>query len=418
MFELDFIGRSRKKVLIRIAGLMLLLLGCAVTGLAQSQPCQCKDRGDVARRIVVANAAINAYKNEIAVMKAQEAKEGKTLEFTQDRYSRMQFLIKESILQIQNWEGGNNSTAETDVSCDIKVDPVASPCMKASLEAHERIHKNACDAKKSLTDFVTGKIDWKAKETMIEVAQEEIDGYKAELAYLRALHISCEGWSGTVTFSRTTANNSGPTKAFLRTESSEAGTSYQMEITINSGNSPVKGNVQLLSTAYITTASHDARSSHEVDTQGCSSKGPPVLTVDWTYLKNFSGFSKQELRGYLNINQDGTYTLYINGAADVAAQGTESSVQTSTGWCDPEKERKANFNRSNAIAEAVRFPDSGKGKFISVSGLIDPSSPGVLRGTWTEKEPRPSKLVLPPRRPGAPTAETVITWEIRLPGAR
>ena len=208
---------------IKAAGLLAVLFACTGIGLAPSLPCQCKDIGDLRRRVQVANAAINAYKNEIAVMKAQEAK-GKTLEFTQERYEKLQFLVKESILQNQSWEGGSDATAKTNSACEIEIDPIATPCIREVLRIHETVHRKACLASKSVTDLATGKVDWKQKETLVELAQEEIDGYTAELAYLDAQLKSAEqdcckqnrdGWTGTITFSRTgmKESQSGPVKS-------------------------------------------------------------------------------------------------------------------------------------------------------------------------------------------------------------
>lgn len=398
---------------IRIAGLMLLFIMCAITGMAQSQPCQCKDRGDVTSRIAWANAAIDAYRNEISVIKAREAKDGKRLEYTIERRQTLQKFVSNYVLQKQIRSGGNNPSAETDVTCRILIHPPATPCMSAALEIHEKVHKKACDAANSF-------FDWKEKLSLIEYAQEEIAAYTAELAFLNALHISCDGWSGTVTYSRTTAYHSSSAKdlsSYKSSKSDEGSSSYQIEIVITGGTrspDPASAGAELQSTASITTAKYEGTRELIVDSQGCSVSGPPVLKWEMTSSKNLSGADTQQLRGDLSIKKDGTYTLNFHDPDGVAAKGASTYINTSTGWCDPEKEKANNFTRSDPITEKVRC----WGNCIRISGRVDASTPGILRGTWIEKEPRPSKLVLPPRPPGAPTAETVITWEIRIPALR
>lgn len=211
---------------------------------------------------------------------------------------------------------------------------------------------------------------------------------------------SASRWSGKVTYSRTTNDHSEKTNSDFPTlkdsETREESSSYQVEITITGGD---RFN-RLQATAIVSVASHSATGRHIVDSQGCSIHGPPVLKSDTTDSRDFSGSSTQELLGSLSINEDGTYSLSFRSPRDVVAQGNSTYISSSTGWCDPEKEKKANFSRNVPITEQVRFPDSSSG--IGIKSRVDPSRLGTLRGTWT-----PAKQ--------SPKVTTIITWEIQRP---
>ena len=207
---------------------------------------------------------------------------------------------------------------------------------------------------------------------------------------------SASRWSGTVTYSRTTNDHRESHPNVLETATNDDSSSYQVKITISGGNSTTSGSAVLQSIAIVTTASHRATVTHIVDPQGCSISGPPVLKLDLTSSKDLSGSATQQLRGALSIKEDGTYTLRFDQPYGVVAQGANTYISSSTGWCDPEKEKKNNFSRNDPITESVMCYDSS----IKISGRVDPSRPDTLKGTWTpEKE--------------APKAKTIITWDIQ-----
>jgi hypothetical protein len=288
---------------------------------------------------------------------------------------------------------------------ELKEAKEASACagIAAALQAHENWHINFCTT-----------IGFKPYEEMhaADRAQEEVEAYGAQIEVLRAeikklelpAAMSCGGWSGMVTYSRTTNEHSekkySDFPTYKDSETSGGSSSYQVEIMITGGSSDTKSSARLQATAIVTVASHSATGRHIVDSQGCSIHGPPVLKLDTTDSRDFSGSATQELLGSLSINEDGTYSLSFRSPRDVVAQGNLTNISSSTGWCDPEKEKKANGSRNVPITEQVRFPDSSSG--IGIKSRVDPSRPGTLEGTWSPlKEYKGTK--------------TIITWDIQRP---
>lgn len=320
---------------------------------------------------------------------------------------------------------GANCYGEDSGFVVVETDPKVLAILKAEIELS---NSELADPAYRLTNhYVAPRISvggsWSSDGTNITVTLRELDSQGKELLkksatgpLIKFLEInagvaralaeamsscpSASRWSGKVTYSRTTNDHSEKTNSDFPTlkdsETREESSSYQVEITITGGD---RFN-RLQATAIVSVASHSATGRHIVDSQGCSIHGPPVLKLDTTDSRDFSGSSTQELLGSLSINEDGTYSLSFRSPRDVVAQGNSTYISSSTGWCDPEKEKKANFSRNVPITEQVRFPDSSSG--IGIKSRVDPSRLGTLRGTWT-----PAKQ--------SPKVTTIITWEIQRP---
>jgi hypothetical protein len=235
----------------------------------------------------------------------------------------------------------------------------------------------------------------------------------ARAARALAAAISCPprgNWSGTVTYSRTTASYSERSKdsATLKsTQWTESRSIYYARITITGVAARTAIGTPLRATAVITTSNQDESGTHQVDSQGCSVRGPKVLDATVRSVTDTSGSMTQALDGSLSINQDGSYRVSVDQFGEVRQKGTRSNVMKSTGWCDPEKEKANNYSRSEPIADQPTFFDGSQERLVNISGRVDPKDPDTLQGTFTQKD-QPS-----PYGPPGRTGETVITWNLR-----
>ena len=235
----------------------------------------------------------------------------------------------------------------------------------------------------------------------------------ARAAKALAAAISCPprgSWSGTVTYSRTTASYSENVKDYptlKTTQWTESRSIYYARIAITGVAARTVIGAPLRATAVIATSNQDGSGTHQVDSQGCSVRGPKVLDATVRTVTDLSGSATQALGGSLSINQDGSYKVSIDRFGEVRQNGTRSNVMVSTGWCDPEKEKANNYSRSQPITDEPAYFDGAQERLINISGRVDPKDPDTLQGTFTEKDP-PSQYGPPGR-----TGETVITWNLR-----
>ena len=288
------------------------------------------------------------------------------------------------------------------------------------VDAHEGIHRNACKKRQiPHTDYwsyiVPGKEEQKYPPNILTpagLASEEITAYQLEIDGLKRLikkvEARCAVWSGTITYLRTTDWHP-PIKwdpSGQRSEKHEDSSSYQVKITITGerGNKS-RSSAQIQSTAIVTTAQHYAEETHIVDPQGCSISGPPVLKLDVTTSKDSSGTATQELPGSISVNEDGSYRIEFKEPREIVEHGFQIDVSTSTGWCDPEKQKRYNYNRKGPITNNRRIDG-----YIVISGRLDPNDPDTLSGTFL---PPGKPLPASSTRPGARTEKTVITWDIQ-----
>ena len=235
----------------------------------------------------------------------------------------------------------------------------------------------------------------------------------ARAAKALAAAISCPprgSWSGTVTYSRTTASYSENVRDYptlKTTQWTESRSIYYARITITGVAARTVIGAPLRATAVIAASNQERSGTHQVDSQGCSVRGPKVLDATVRTVTDLAGSATQALGGSLSINQDGSYKVSIDHFDEVRQNGTRSNAMVSTGWCDPEKEKANNYSRSEPITDQPAYFDGAQERLINISGRVDPKDPDTLQGTFTEKDP-PSQYGPPGR-----TGETVITWNLR-----
>jgi hypothetical protein len=136
--------------------------------------CDCPDDALMVARRHAANAAIDSLNKRIDDQRATDPKAmfGLTL------YNKGQAINQ---ARVSNATDGDSHTGKADtnpLNCKPDVSKGASPCMKASLQAHENVHQDACNKAN------TPGRDYRNTMTMIEYWEEDRKGYEEELKYL------------------------------------------------------------------------------------------------------------------------------------------------------------------------------------------------------------------------------------------
>jgi hypothetical protein len=281
-----------------------------------------------------------------------------------------------------------------------------APCLRIAeaISRHEQNHANQRTPGGALHERPSQlALEEKAQyEDGVAFVQEEVD----------SLEKTCKGWSGTVTYSRTTVWNSdevGPTDNSIlkNTRRHESNSSYQVEIAITGGSG-----TRLQSTAIISTAAVDGWFTEFIDAQPCG-KTPARLEIITKDTKNYSGNATQELYGTFSVRKDGSYEVSFEEPRTIVEQGTHAVFFSATGYCIPEKNKPS--TNSSEVIKKKRDIDSSHD--IHFTGRLDPRDPDNLHGTWTKKEPTPDWARIAHE---TLTAETVITWNIQrhLPPGR
>lgn len=142
--------------------------------------CSKQDQTDLESRIKQADAAMKEYDALIKEWEAKEKSGGESLMLNAPIRSNVQGSVnfKMSVVRDPN---ARSFGAETNATCDVEIDPAATPCLRTALHDHEAVHKKACDANKSVNPFV----DWRDKQRVVEYMKEEKDGYQQEMDRLK-----------------------------------------------------------------------------------------------------------------------------------------------------------------------------------------------------------------------------------------
>jgi len=170
--------------------LFIAVGGFLVANIAGAGPCECKDVKDMIYRIKEATAMIEMYKSEITAMEAKEATTGKPLMYSDSLYaSTLQPRVQAVANRIMGAEAvpkPNVATAETNMSSGKTTITGGSPCLREAIARHEAYHAATVQKKKgSLVGDLLKGFDARNDMRLADVAQEEIDCYELEIAYLK-----------------------------------------------------------------------------------------------------------------------------------------------------------------------------------------------------------------------------------------
>jgi hypothetical protein len=148
-------------------------------GPADAGPCKCADKVDIENRIQESEAAIKEYQTQKRGMEAKEKRDGKPFKFSLKIYAdTLQVRIQNVINAVTN-PNARKATGETnDVTCQIEI-RAPTACLAEAVRIHESQHQSYCRARAGVfTSYREGI-------RMIEVANDEITAYMAELDYLK-----------------------------------------------------------------------------------------------------------------------------------------------------------------------------------------------------------------------------------------
>lgn len=175
---------------------LLALLLC--TAVAQAQPCECIDIGDIKRRIKEAQAAINAYTAELQRMAEQMMRTQQPIAFTEARRQMLQNNVQGAlntalagtggIATVPSLKGHNPGGTTNVCTIEINLHPSASACMRESIKRHEELHQKECLRTMGPGRVIDAVGRGKAERwTMLtEYAVEEVNGYATEIAFLQS----------------------------------------------------------------------------------------------------------------------------------------------------------------------------------------------------------------------------------------
>ncbi len=167
-----------------------------------SGACGCADIADMLNRIKEADAAVAAYRKEIAVLLAAP-KGSDPVMATDANYRDLQDNIVQAEINKVTTPGSNRPRSGTNGACEIDI-PATTACMRQSRQIHEAVHQRACLAMKTKEDFLVKS--YFNFMTLVDFAWEEIDSYLSERKFLadqlRNLPATCKpkGWTGTVEY--------------------------------------------------------------------------------------------------------------------------------------------------------------------------------------------------------------------------
>lgn len=161
---------------------LLILLMAPLAAKAQSpEPCDCNFLPAILHLIGEAETAIKTYEE---ISKEPWA----TAPYSKSGLARMDRQVLDALnaYGVANpFVHSHGAIAHTDAACDIQFNVDAPSCARKIFETHEKIHADACKKWKSAhrLDVIHS---WRDYQTLQQIAQEEIDAYSAELAYLQS----------------------------------------------------------------------------------------------------------------------------------------------------------------------------------------------------------------------------------------
>ena len=399
------------RILKTVVPLMLLVLFGVVAEANAAGPCGCKDLAKLRSRADQAGKAMDAWKEIFAwarglrstppLPESPEALDTKFVQLFNASKSRWDDIMNAPVgpSDVPKKIGGLSDKGEPMVDKDFE-DQNCDGIVQG-VKLHEREHKRF---------YYSHPLDVLQSSTHLRLrAESEVESYRAEQKLLKQqvsnLETGCDVWSGTITYLKTTNDNSERyTQVPKKTANkSDSNTSYKIDITITEGKPITKNNALLQSTAIITTTWHDYIYEYESTPDVCRSK-PILFEKTNTITRDHSGTAKQELQGSFRVNDDGSYEIGIHDPGDIIAHGTTTYTRISGVWCSEEiHNRPQNMDYNNPSPSTDRHTFSSRmGGWLPIKGQLDPKDPNTLSGRLTRKKP--------PR--GNYTEETVIIWKI------
>ena len=171
--------------------------------LSAASPCECKDAHNILFRIKEARTAIAAYKAEIAKMEAREKSTGTPVMFSNEaNTNQLRPQIQAALDALRASDPSPTASPATGTTgptqCKVTVSG-GTACLQEAIRQHEGVHATRC-LKKWGVSLVKGQTDYRDGMRLAEFAQEEIEAYLVEIAFLeseyRKLPEQCKlpGW--------------------------------------------------------------------------------------------------------------------------------------------------------------------------------------------------------------------------------
>lgn len=175
-----------------LVGLLAWPILPSQTGAQGTQPCSCKaqDKLDLEERIRKLQAADQEYDNLIKHWQTQPK-----VKLSESVRKAEQGKVNAAMSKIKT-QGATRYTGNlggTEADCSTWVSPEVPPCMRPTIEKHEKKHQAQCRANTTpgyfgfwVDLFTKGSTDWRSQQTVLDYLKEEKADHQAEIADYQA----------------------------------------------------------------------------------------------------------------------------------------------------------------------------------------------------------------------------------------
>jgi hypothetical protein len=178
-------GRNAKLSLIKIVA-----AGAVVTGSAwwvYGGACGCFDLKDISNFKDQQEKSGKTYKTFSDYYKDLETKQGQPTPYDDDQYNQIsrqsvkgQNCEKGKVFQGASTQGLTCSVSYSFKNCDGgDENPDDYPCLKSLVDAHEKVHVDACNSINSEHSFLGLHGNYKSNQSMLDAMNEEVKAHKA-----------------------------------------------------------------------------------------------------------------------------------------------------------------------------------------------------------------------------------------------
>lgn len=356
----------------------------------QQSACGCRDLKDMQNRIAEAEAAVKEYQYQ---QKLFFNKKFDSLIYKDEIQVAVKDIIDKAHIRGTNSVGSGTHTRSCELNPITVGDPTwmrVTPCLKAAVEAHERLHMDNCVRWKDKEGFDRG-LDYRNEMTMVEALGEEMSAYANEIRFLRSqiekLPCTPPEWIGVVTYEstekmvRTEVVPPGPSKDRLGGQ-----TVYDYEKKHIANITVVDGKA-FVEQIFALTSKKDSEYTRVLD---CGGGMVNRRTVTHTFKSNDTskmnaeGFSKA-LSFSVSSNGDDGYSISFRAPKVLYGKSEITSTEAPypTGCGQPNKPTppiKGPFNLDSELSYTIRV--KGKPTDLELKGSETIPMPG---GFWTIK---------------------------------
>jgi hypothetical protein len=142
--------------------------------------CQCSDLEDMKNRIAEAGVAARAFGAFAVDQATADMSAGTTTMYNRDRDDQTTAVAQGAVTSAHK-TGTKSGKGKTQTDCVTKIE-TSSACIRQSLQLHENVHSETCQAIKAAGKDATG--DFKDQLSLVQYWAEEVKAYSKEIEFL------------------------------------------------------------------------------------------------------------------------------------------------------------------------------------------------------------------------------------------